>query len=283
MARQIRKQIRRTRSARTARVARRGAVLGAIVALLAVSATPAFAHHKADHSNGGGNSATASDHDGDADSNESTAYTEDTDTNDGGTPNNVADDGDNAHPSGKDRSVENGNSGNQGRSESNPDDSKGPMRHEGAIGDDKPNGPGGTDLADQDGNNGCGNDDDFDDDNNGWCGKKKTEEGTIVVGTVVEMCPAGTDRAGRPMSTLEACNDDEVLARVDRALPQEIHKAEVLGSRIDQAAPTAPAVRAARVQAAVLPFTGGSVLVYLAVALALIAEGIVALRSTHKR
>jgi hypothetical protein len=99
-------------------------------------------------------------------------WTEDNDTNDGGTPNNVADAGDNAHPSGKDRSVESGNSGNQGNAASHPDDSKGPKRFEGELGADKPNGPGGRDLADQDGNNGCGNDDDFDDDNNGWCGRK---------------------------------------------------------------------------------------------------------------
>ena len=93
------------------------------------------------------------------------AFTEDTDTNDGGTPNNVVDDGDNQHPSGRDRSVEPGGSGNQGNSPSDPDgDSNG--------GPDKPNGPGGVDLADQDGNNGCGNDDDFEDDNEGWCGRK---------------------------------------------------------------------------------------------------------------
>jgi hypothetical protein len=92
-------------------------------------------------------------------------WTEDDDTNDGGTPNNVADDGDNRHPSGKDRSVEHGGSGNQGKSASDPDG----MTNGGA---DKPNGPGGIDKADQDGNNGCGNDDDFEDDNNGNCGGK---------------------------------------------------------------------------------------------------------------
>jgi hypothetical protein len=75
----------------------------------------------------------------------------------------VPDDGDNAHPSGRDRSVEPGGSGTQGRSASDPDgDENG--------GADKPGGPGGVDLDDQDGNNGCGNDDDFEDDNNGNCG-----------------------------------------------------------------------------------------------------------------
>src|SRR5215213_6011633 len=53
-------------------------------------------------SHGNGNKA---DHDGDADRDAGTSYTEDNDGNDGGTRNNVADDGDNRHPSGKDRSV----------------------------------------------------------------------------------------------------------------------------------------------------------------------------------
>ncbi|HET9443430.1 MAG TPA: hypothetical protein VFO65_08905, partial [Acidimicrobiales bacterium] len=94
-----------------------------------------------------------------------TALTEDTDANDGGTPDNVADAGDDQHPSGRDRSVEPGGSGNQGRSPSDPDAG-------GNGGADKPGGPGGDDLADQDGNNGCGNDDDFEDDNNGNCRKR---------------------------------------------------------------------------------------------------------------
>ena len=73
--------------------------------------------------------------------------------------------GDNRHPSGKDRSVENGGSGTQGKSKSDPDG----MTNGGA---DKPGGTGGIDRGDQDGNNGCGNDDDFEDDNNGNCGGK---------------------------------------------------------------------------------------------------------------
>ncbi|MBA2725591.1 MAG: hypothetical protein H0U53_06345, partial [Actinobacteria bacterium] len=95
--------------------------------------------------------------------------TEDNDTNDGGTPNDVPDVGDNQHPSGKDRSVEEGGSENQGSSDSDPDDdTRGPERTNG--GPDKADGSGGVDLADQDGNNGCGNDDDFEDDNEGLCG-----------------------------------------------------------------------------------------------------------------
>jgi hypothetical protein len=94
--------------------------------------------------------------------------TEDNDTNDGGTPNNVVDDGDNQHPSGNDRSVEHGGSGNQGKTPADPDDdTRGPDRTNRGV--DQPGGPGGDDLADQDGNNGCGNDDDFEDDNEGHC------------------------------------------------------------------------------------------------------------------
>jgi hypothetical protein len=134
-------------------------------------AVPASAHHKPDHVNGG--AAAASDKDGDADSNPGTAFTEDNDSD--GVANNISDSGDNAHPSGKDRSVEHGNSGNQGKSESTPDQNgKGPERDNG--GTDKPNGPGGADIFDQDGNNGCGNDDDFDDDNEGKCGGNKADK-----------------------------------------------------------------------------------------------------------
>lgn len=92
---------------------------------------------------------------GQARTSESTSFTEDSDTNDGGTPNNVEDDGDNRRPSGRDRSVEQGGSGNQGASTSDPDDDgSGPDRSNG--GPDQPNGSGGVDLADQDGTRGNG-------------------------------------------------------------------------------------------------------------------------------
>ncbi len=153
----------------------------ALVLAMFLLAVPAAAHHKEGHDKGGGSEQTEDsgtsegkdkgDKDGDADDDPDTEYTEDNDTNDGGTPNNQPDEGDNEHPSGKDKSEEKGNSGNQGNSESDPDDNgKGPDRSNG--GPDKPNGSGGDDLADQDGNNGCGNDDDFEDDNEGWCGNK---------------------------------------------------------------------------------------------------------------
>ena len=186
----------------------------AVMALLAVAAVPALAHHRDDHDGGRTSESSETNHqeadqqasstsesqqgqgsdgDGDADNNSDTTYTEDNDTNDGGTPNDVADEGDNQHPSGKDRSVENSPSSNpnQGNAESHPDDSKGPMRYEGGRGPDKPNGPGGTDLADQDGNNGCGNDDDFNDDNNGHCGPrvKSTPTPSPSPTVVVKTCP----------------------------------------------------------------------------------------------
>ena len=273
MARQIR--IRKTRKA-----PRFSALLSAltVLGLLVFMATPALAHHKADHEQGQGHNdaGAVSDHDGDADSSSSTAYTEDNDTNDGGTPNNVADEGDNAHPSGKDRSVENGGSGTQGKSESNPDDSKGPMRYEGALGDDKPNGPGGTDLADQDGNNGCGNDDDFDDDNNGWCGKPKAAPApapSVSPAVEVKVCPLGTDKAGSPMASIEDCNDEEVLGRIDTAEPKD----DVLNKVVQKATPTVAAAGAT--EGAVLPFTGGAILSYVFSALGLLGAGLVALKA----
>src|SRR3989344_3575847 len=82
------------------------------------------------------------------------------------------DEGDNEHPSGKDRSIEPGNSSTQGNSNSDPDDDeKGPDRSNNGP-DKQPDGAGGIDRGDQDNNNGCGNDDDFEDDNEGWCGNK---------------------------------------------------------------------------------------------------------------
>ena len=127
-----------------------------------------------------------------------TTWTEDNDTNDGGTPNNVVDHGDNRHPSGKDRSVEHGKSGNQGKATSDPDNNgKGPERHSGGA--DKPNGKGGLDKADQDGNNGCGNDDDFEDDNEGWCGRKpKSAKPTKPATTPTTQKPAAKPKHEHP-------------------------------------------------------------------------------------
>ena len=329
----------------------------AVFALALMAFSPvAFAHHSEDHTQGPAseesdkgaedtpgndrkegyednsdapqepNHGRGSDKDGDADSDPNTAYTEDSDTNDGGTPNNVSDEGDNRHPSGKDRSVESGGSGNQGRSESNPDDSKGPMRYEGAQGDDKPNGPGGTDLADQDGNNGCGNDDDFDDDNNGWCGRPTKPTPVKPVDVNKPVCDADATMPGtQKCETVKTCPNgsampangkcDEVLGEVitkpcdadnnmangvqpcdkpNEVMPElEVRPATpntVLGIRVSKAPAVAAAVQpavaakpAVKPGGAVLPFTGGDVLVFLAAALGLIAVGAVALkvRSTN--
>ena len=277
------------------------AVLLAIFALFVFQVSPAFAHHKDAHKGGGSvqqadheaSSQGSRDGDGDADSDSSTAYTEDNDTNDGGTPNNVADEGDNRHPSGKDKSVENGGSGTQGKSESNPDDSKGPMRYEGELGDDKANGPGGTDLADQDGNNGCGNDDDFDDDNNGWCGKPTDTdtdvEGEVVVCVDVDSMPDGKVCDEGSDSDVDVdIDDDDVLGTDDDnaesdeddvlGTDAETDEDDVLGTLIHRAVVAGgPSTVAAAVEAAapggVLPFTGAS-LVPLAIAgLSMIGTG----------
>ena len=276
-------------------------VVSAIFALMVLTIVPAYAHHKDGHDNGGGKNESTeqtSDHDGDADSDESTTMEDSHADEPDATPS------DNQHPSGKDRSGESGGSGNQGKSESNPDDSKGPMRYEGGLGDDKPGGPGGEDLADQDGNNGCGNDDDFDDDNNGHCGKpaEKTKP--------VKTCPAGSDNAGQVMNDIKDCNEDEVIAEViegpcdadgnmangvqacDSAIQPSRPKNEVLADvitnpgtpEVDSPETQVAAERASTLPAAVLPFTGGSVLPLLAVALGLIATGamIARARKTEK-
>jgi hypothetical protein len=165
------------------------------------------------------------------------AVTEDNDGNDDNTPNNVVDDDDNAHPSGKDRSVENGGSENQGNAQSDPDDDgRGPDRSpEGNEGADKPDGPGGIDKADQDSNNGCGNDDDFEDDNEGLClgpdaapGQQDDEQqvsgdevcpGTDVVITddadvdmdgVVDLCEQGTNGSDGSETPVEVDNGEQL-------------------------------------------------------------------------
>jgi hypothetical protein len=240
------------------------------VALLLAVASPVVAGEKP--SKGRGGEHTSADHDGDADSNPGTGDTEDDDDNDGGTRNNVPDGGDNAHPSGKDRSVEHGSAGNQGKSESNPDDSKGPMRFEGELGDDKPNGPGGMDLADQDGNNGCGNDDDFDDDNNGWCGKRATNEPNEPERPCVDDMTTPTDECN-PVENPD--DDDEVIGgRVDRPGSDD----DVRGKRIDPSSTGPESLDRPGVRGSVLPFTGGGVAPLLAAAAAVMAAGIAILR-----
>jgi hypothetical protein len=159
--------------------------------------------------------AEGSDHDGDADSDSSTV-TDESDADES-----TADEGDNAHPSGKDRSIENSpeSNPNQGNSESNPDDTNGPMRCEGVCGeDDKSNAGGGEDAADQDGNNGCGNDDDFDDDNNGWCGKPTETDDTEddVEGEVIVDKPCDADAT---MPGVQPCDKPVKPCDADSTMP----------------------------------------------------------------
>jgi hypothetical protein len=262
------------------------AVFAALMAL-ALLATPALAGPgKGKGPSSASAKADQGDKDGDADSDPGTAYTEDDDTNDGGTPNNVADDGDNAHPSGKDKSVEHGKSGNQGKSESNPDDSKGPMRYEGELGDDKPNGPGGEDLADQDGNNGCGNDDDFDDDNNGWCGKPtdtetppSDDEVPPGVGGTPPVCDKNPDMPGT-----QPCDDDDVDGDITTVPPTVDTDDDVLGGTISNPPAAAPKVRAARTtRGGALPFTGTSwTAALLLIGLGLVVTGSAVTRAGEK-
>jgi hypothetical protein len=274
----------------TKRLSLASAILTGFVALLSLLllTNPAFAHHKDGHDKGG-KSTTDTD----------SGYTEDNDTNDGGTKNNVADEGDNKHPSGKDRSVENGSSGNQGNSTSDPDDDgRGPDRSNG--GPDKPNGSGGDDLADQDGNNGCGNDDDFEDDNEGWCGGKpkddQKEEPEVLPTTPETPCPTAMTSpnsdgtCGEPTTPdvvegtdEEACPEDETMA----ASEKECEAPVVLGSIIeadtdsgdDVAAAGASDGPAERPAGAALPFTGGNVVLILVLALGLLGVGFALFRT----
>jgi hypothetical protein len=249
--------------------------------VLAFGAVPALAHHKDGHGGGSGRDQGGS----------HSTVTEDNDDNDGGTPNNQVDAGDNRHPSGKDRSVENGNSGNQGRSGSDPDgDSNG--------GPDKPGGSGGVDLADQDGNNGCGTDDDFEDDNNGNCGGRKDEaRATRLVCTgdmsngQIKRC-VSTDADG---GSIASDNDSSFIASplssphgrspLSGALNAG---AEVLGDVITRGgrgtltsvAPVAgdDSIVAASTSSpvgrpATMAFTGASVVIFLAAGLAIMAAG----------
>jgi hypothetical protein len=149
--------------------ARRALVAFASMVMLALFASPAFAHHATDHEGGAPDQAAGPSSSSSADpTTHEATVTEDND--DDGVPNAPDPEGDtdNAHPSGNDKHVEAGQSGNQGRATSDPDDdTRGPERRNGGV--DQPGGTGGVDLLDQDGNNGCGNDDDFEDDNEGRC------------------------------------------------------------------------------------------------------------------
>lgn len=169
------------------------------------------------------------------------APTEDTDSNDGGTPNGVVDSGDDQHPSGRDRSVEPGGSGNQGNTSADPDDDgRGPDRSNG--GTDVPDGVGGFDKADQDRNNGCGNDDDFEDDNEGWCGHHPRPDHADEHRGETDAVDHEVDTTGHVAAR------DAQVARATGHVPTPtgtVDEGEVLGLELERTAPSAAAVRAA--------------------------------------
>ena len=221
---------------------------------------------------------------------QTTTVTEDNDTNDD-TRNNVADDGDNAHPSGKDRSVEHGGSGNQGKASHDPDhDGHGPDRSNG--GTDQPGGAGGVDLVDQDGNNGCGNDDDFEDDNEGWCGKPPAKPAadqkpdvTVAVESVQvtsSPAPAAVVAADAAPVTVAGVVAPEVLsdvlATVDEATPAVASRSvatEVLGVTIERSKADRPTeVLGVSYERGLLARTGIDLTVLVLVAVALVAIGV---------
>ena len=283
-------------------MARKAAVaLAVMMTVLLALAAPSWAHHKAGHGGGAGRPAHAgsgSGSNGKAGGTSSSGYTEDNDTNDNGTPNNVSDAGDNAHPSGKDKSVEPGNSGNQGNSSSDPDDDgRGPDRSNGGA--DKPNGPGGVDLADQDGNNGCGNDDDFEDDNEGWCGKPKDkvkdkdvpEDEVAGTDTKKDVCVKGDEMNGDVECGPKVEGDEgalDLLIDLDASLGDE-----VLGEQIERPADEVagtddtsyvqPLAREATApesteEGGTLPFTGASLFVFILLGSAAVSAGLVLMR-----
>ena len=198
----------------------------------------AGAHHKPDHAGGPPGATT-------------TVVTEDTDDDGVANAPDPLGDADNRHPSGQDKHVEAGGSGNQGSAASEPDaNGTGPERDAGGL--DQPGGPGGMDLLDQDGNNGCGNDDDFEDDNEGWCGKPSEQ-------AQVETLPSVTQP---PVS-------GEVLGEVEKA--GQAGKAERPGAEVLGELETAPAAGA--VGAAGLAFTGVESWPLVALALGLALAG----------
>ncbi|MFN2587680.1 MAG: hypothetical protein ABR613_06155, partial [Actinomycetota bacterium] len=170
-------------------------------------------------------------------------------------------------------------------------------------GADKPNGPGGVDKADQDGNNGCGNDDDFEDDNEGWCGGKPKPATSAPSGPCdadatmpgLQPCVTGVlPTAPCPEETMAggvgACEDDVdvlggVITRPATPTVKTEESAEVLGERLAQ--PVARGADEASERGAVfagrqLPFTGSGLpsVAGVAVCLLLIGAGILAARGS---
>lgn len=224
-----------------------------MTALLLVVPIPAFATHQPDHDGVPGGAGS---------------ITEDTDSD--GVPNNISDEGDNLHPSGKDRSVEHGGSGDQGRSASTPDQNgRGPERDNG--GTDKPNGPGGADIYDQDRNNGCGNDDDFDDDNEGWCGGKPKNQGTEDQGN------SGGEAIAPPLgiATGQGSGPPPGGAAPSVGPPVTLPSVQVLGEVVTRGASGGLAESSERGAPAALALTGFPLLAVTFFALILLVGGVI--------
>jgi hypothetical protein len=246
--------------------------------------------------NGGGNSGGGGDRaGGDAGGNAGgnrPSLTEDNDSD--GVPNNIADDGDNRHPSGRDRSVESGNSGNQGNSQSDPDG----MTNGGA---DKPGGTGGIDQLDQDGNNGCGNDDDFEDDNNGNCGGKEKSTSPVADDIIdsPDAVEAPTDAAATPetrrlltpngqLPQILSVNERVDFIEAYDGPVEETEDASVLSTVSRNATEVLGAVREAgtgtlSTMNGLLPRTGAGIAVFVIAALSLLGAGLSATRYAKRR
>lgn len=210
-------------------------VLGLLIAL---SVTPAFAHHKEGHEGG-----------------KTDKQNEDS----------ISDDNDdNEHPSGKDRETNDGpEDDTQGNSPSDPDDdSKGPDRSNGGA--DKPGGPGGVDKEDQDPNNGCGNDDDFEDDNEGHCGGKPKPTPPIVPTPTVTPEPKPTVTPTPIVKPTEI--SPSPTQTIDISTKIERHKDNSVRDSVDDS-----------VVGTQLPLTGYPSQIFLVIAIVLIVLGILAL------
>ena len=145
-----------------------------------------------------------------------------------------------AHPGNHERQIENGGSGTQGKSSSNPDgagvdkpyaadgQAAGSQGDSYAVGD--------VNNDDYDGNNGCGNDTDFADDNNGNCGGQKEDDDVdvdddddvIVKNVVLE---GGKTESAQVMGIQ--------IERAPATLAATAPAAQVLGVQMERAAPAA--------------------------------------------
>jgi hypothetical protein len=241
-----------------------GLVLSVAVATLLALGGSASAHHRPAHAGGPPPDAGSGQTDAGGGSGNADVITEDTDSD--GVPN-VPDpvgDTDNQHPSGNDRHAEAGKSGNQGKAGSDPDGV-------GNGGVDQPDGTGGDDRYDQDGNNGCGNDDDFEDDNNGKCGKASP---------LTTPSPSPMPSSSPPPSVQPS----------SPPTPEEDVQGQAQGSGggdVSAAGETTPDARPSRAQprpgGPALAFTGSDIWTLVAVAVGLVLLGVALLWLGRRR